>query len=1241
MSRKKITFEEKDETVSLNSYNSEDKEDEQNDEETLIQYELKSQFRATVSAINAFLNKDWIVSKENPDYNIVDRIKGIKYKVPTHKISTFFDYLERCRLAKDRVYFNEAQNPDYSGIMLDFDIYQKNQADQLKEPGILQGLVQSIIELICKIVDFKKSDREIIYVGIIRRPAITMDDTKKCYKDGFHMLIPSVKISRTVKRFIIRKIVESGVLDMAFADVEPADIKTANGSIYSRKDFIDVNSAHVPCFFVGCSSKPGKQPYDIRQIYKVDIKKPDSEKPGINVLNEAFDLKTTNICHEFSLNFQTETNTKIFKTNFEPRMQFAAELMEFERKVVVPEARNIANLHGQISMLRLTDGQAEETQSILNTIDTKYADEYNSWWRILAAIANLSLSYRDLAESFSARSPKYNPADFNKHWQAIVDLTKRKKNHVGVYTLHEYAKMSNVNKLHEEVQSQAFKMMLSAVYLNYNKGRLNHSHLSALLYKLCKYKFATDRPAGQQKLVWYEFITEDDNHSPGEIYKWKCHDGNRPINLMNYISDVLPRLFGKIFDSIKRNLDKAVDEEAKFLRTVLNNFSNTIHKLGDVQEKKRILEDAETRFYRQDFSKNLDQDPFVRGVSNGVLKLSNGKNKPQLIKGYHTLPVSKSMDAPYIPFNPYDPMTKKIMLTTRQIFPNNEGDSHNFIMSYLASTIDGTFKESMFLILVGRGANGKTFLTELHQSTLGLQYMGKLDLSCLTAQRTGPDSATPSTASIEGKTLIRFSEANKNEVLNTAKMKEWTGQETLAARRLHQNIINFRPRCHYLVTTNYDFTVDLQDHGTWRRIIRFNCKIRFVDEENEVRNLDDPFQRPADPTVTTDWCMDPDVRGRYLGYLVWFHYWLYNRYRGKVRNVPHPHIAMETEQFRNEQDTMSAFISRFVVVTEEKTAIPLDTEIPTYMKFLEKQGYKNVSEKGMIEAFSNSELGKRIKNTARGYFIEGCRFLKIGEAPKEGETFLKKQVDELTCDDKNFGIPIETPEEYYERVCREYDQHKDIFDSKGEYYVDVDYLRDEKLAEFEQAKTQTLSNIEKKYAKGAWSVHEQNAPASNFATEETKRTAIRGRLLPAGVEVRPLEEPSFYEKPTIDVDFARSLFADSDEEEGNLDIPLKPQEAKVPPKIEVDPKSYDVKIEGIKAGDKLSIKFNKHKSPGPETPIVEPKEETKTPLVQKPIKSNVIKKKNTKVFSPNIDSFTSPDTTKQNSDQTEEFEMIE
>ena len=48
---------------------------------------------------------------------------------------------------------------------------------------------------------------------------------------------------------------------------------------------------------------------------------------------------------------------------------------------------------------------------------------------------------------------------------------------------------------------------------------------------------------------------------------------------------------------------------------------------------------------------------------------------------------------------------------------------------------------------------------------------------------------------------------NKHEVLNTAKLKEITSQETLSGRGLYEDQSQFRPVCHHMVTTNYHFAI--------------------------------------------------------------------------------------------------------------------------------------------------------------------------------------------------------------------------------------------------------------------------------------------------------------------------------------------------------------------------------------------------------------------------------------------------
>lgn len=78
------------------------------------------------------------------------------------------------------------------------------------------------------------------------------------------MIIPNIQIKREVKRFILEKCIEEDIFTDIFECIEPAD-----GHV--RKDFLDKNSAHVPVYFLGSSSKPNSPPYELFIAYKVKI----------------------------------------------------------------------------------------------------------------------------------------------------------------------------------------------------------------------------------------------------------------------------------------------------------------------------------------------------------------------------------------------------------------------------------------------------------------------------------------------------------------------------------------------------------------------------------------------------------------------------------------------------------------------------------------------------------------------------------------------------------------------------------------------------------------------------------------------------------------------------------------------------------------------------------------------------------------------------------------------------------
>lgn len=1009
-----------------------------------IEFDVNCKIQATHSSVAQNLNEFFSDQKmingdKDPSTNIIDRLKGQPYKVPDKKLPRMFKLMELCRRGGINMMYSEKQQ-EPSGIMLDFDIYQPGDKDQLTDE-LFYSLSLKIAELLKKMLKFDTTKKkEVFYIGITRRQSITLKQEEDAYKDGFHLLIPEIKISRGMKRLLIQKLKENEIIDQIFSEVEPAKLKTKIG--YQRTDFLDSNSAHVVTFFVGNSTKKGNKPYVLSHIYKMTIQF-DTDQIMVERNSELLSSKSFNTCHEFSLNYECPDG--LFKKRaYEPIEKYASEVVEMS-KPIKDEEEQITNF-GLLSMNSIHDVQINEIKNLLDTFTPRRAHEYSPWYNVLCALANTSSSYRDLAEYFSRKSPKFNMIDFEKFWSQALRGPIRGRKPYTLGSLHFWAKQDNPGRYEQIRKEMAYQVLYNMAYEPYREGILSHADVAEIVYRVLKFKYVTDVPVGERKRVWYEFIIDEDDKRQGELYKWRKWSDELPVSLMRYISETLPNLFSMVLSKIKKNYDDSTGDLSKWYQLVLKNFKASMRKLGDRTFKKNVVQEAELKFSKCGFSDTLDKNPIVRGVANGVLKLGHLDQPPQLIIGYHDYHVSKFTDVDYIPFNPYDPITKDILIKLRSMFPNNETDTFEFTMYFLASTLDGNPKESMIMLMVGGGSNGKSFLVELHRSAIGEIYGVKVPVSFLTAKSGAPDSATPAVMMLKDATFAYYSETDRHEILNAARMKEITGGENLAGRGLHKDMINFRPKCHHLVLSNNDFDIHAHDHGTWRRVVYNPLKIKFVDiGKGEKYDPTDPYQRIADSTLADNWKDDPDVRGRYLGFMVWMHFWLYKKYNGKVLNVPHPHIAFETEKFKLRQDTISAFLSQRLVKTEdEKSEIMLVDELQKYVNWYAKNQGGLLPTKGLVEMFTTSSLGKKIARRARGQVIVGHRFLDAGEKPKEKEEYAQQDVFEMEMSSDNSGVKAESPEEYYERVCKEYDQHKQLFTGEAKFNIDLTIPKIEK-----------------------------------------------------------------------------------------------------------------------------------------------------------------------------------------------------
>src|SRR3989344_3531691 len=107
---------------SLNTSNTSDTQNPNEDIDIIIQNKISD----SIKHLNLFISQNSTYISDNNEDNAIDQYTGKKYNFPQDKLGEFFDLLNKCRKENKILHWGERQNIDNSGLMIDFDRYQKN-----------------------------------------------------------------------------------------------------------------------------------------------------------------------------------------------------------------------------------------------------------------------------------------------------------------------------------------------------------------------------------------------------------------------------------------------------------------------------------------------------------------------------------------------------------------------------------------------------------------------------------------------------------------------------------------------------------------------------------------------------------------------------------------------------------------------------------------------------------------------------------------------------------------------------------------------------------------------------------------------------------------------------------------------------------------------------------------------------------------------------------------------------------
>jgi putative DNA primase/helicase len=349
----------------------------------------------------------------------------------------------------------------------------------------------------------------------------------------------------------------------------------------------------------------------------------------------------------------------------------------------------------------------------------------------------------------------------------------------------------------------------------------------------------------------------------------------------------------------------------------------------------------------------LDRDPWALNCMNGTFDLRAGRLRPHnpadLITRLAPVEYDSAAECPRF----------------KRFLQETLGDAGviSFVKRYSGYTLTGITRERLLAILYGFGKNGKTTLVELLRDVMG-DYATNTDTETLLMRKyqgVGND-----VAALNGARFVSAAEVEQGRRLAESKVKQLTGRDTVTARFLFGEPFNFTPEFKLWLSTNNKPVIQGTDDAIWDRIRLIPFTQRF----------DGSRQDPKLPEK---------LRGELAGVLAWM---VEGCLEWQEHGLGEPKTVRDaTNQYRNEMDTLAAFLDEECVVAASCRVLA-ERLYQSYAMWCDKSGEHKQPKKAFVARLEERGF-KRRRETAgvnKGRYIWlGIGFRGGDEPPEDGE----------------------------------------------------------------------------------------------------------------------------------------------------------------------------------------------------------------------------------------------------------------
>jgi len=281
----------------------------------------------------------------------------------------------------------------------------------------------------------------------------------------------------------------------------------------------------------------------------------------------------------------------------------------------------------------------------------------------------------------------------------------------------------------------------------------------------------------------------------------------------------------------------------------------------------------------------FDNDKWLLNLRNGTLDLRTGQLRPHEREDY----ITKLIDIDYDP-NAQCPT----WLSFLNRIMNGNQNLISFLRRAIGYSLTGQVNERAVFVLYGKGANGKSVLTETARSLLD-DYATVAPVSAIMKRQ--KNANTNDLAKLRSARFVAVNETDEGGRIDESAIKAMSGNEKVTARLLYSEYFDFMPEFKLWLTTNYKPTIRGTDEGIWDRLKLIPFDVRIPKEEQDkhlLEKLQNEFSGILNWAIQG--CLDWRLNG--LG-------------------AP-PEVEQATNDYRKEQDIFTLFITQCCVLGESK-----------------------------------------------------------------------------------------------------------------------------------------------------------------------------------------------------------------------------------------------------------------------------------------------------------------------------------